>query len=663
MSRFTRELKESAAISAWPSEFFGQIFERSLNEIYVFDAESLKFLQVNQGARNNLGYSMAELVEMTPIDIKPDFDEASFSKLIEPLRQREDALVFETVHARKDGSRYPIEVHLQHMRLHNMAVFTAIILDITDRKFAETELRHANNLLDRRVQQRTQTLRELNTRLEERERDLERIFDAAPDATVLVDSDGIINRVNAQAEKLFGYRNAEMQGERVELLVPERFRAAHVRHRDDFAASPRVREMGVNMDLCGRRKDGSEFPIDVNLSPLEFGGQSLVSAAVRDFTEHRAIQDALQRAKEESDRATTTKSRFLATASHDLRQPLQSLGLYLSVLARQTTDPKALEITGKMRSSLDAMGDLLDALLDISKFESGSIVPEPRDFEVQRLFDQIAADNAPIAAKKGLVLNVQASGLVINSDAVLLQRIVENFVSNAIRYTDSGHVDIACCADGNWAHIDVTDTGIGVPEESIDSIFEEYYQLENAGRDRQHGLGIGLAIVERIAHLLGHELNVESVLGQGSTFSVRVPIAAASFGRSDEDVVAAPERDGGSAIVLLIDDDAAIIDATAMLLESEGFEVITALNGDDALEHCKNGVRPDVVVSDYRLPGLSGIEVIRRLREMGSDHLPAVLMTGDTATRKIADANLPHCTLLHKPVDTERLIDLIHELA
>ena len=646
---------------SWPGEFFRQIFERSVNEIYVFDADTLKFLHVNEGARRNLGYSMPELADMTPVDLKPEFDVESFGELIAPLRARSDALVFETIHARKDGSRYPVEVHLQYMQVNHTSVFAAIILDITARKIAETELRHADTLLDHRVQERTQTLQSLNDRLEQRERDLEQVFDAAPDAMLLVDQGGKIERVNAQAEQLFGYSKAELQNANVELLVPENLRSAHTRHRESFNEKPRVREMGVNMDLCGRRKGGSQFPIDVNLSPIEFGGRALVAASIRDFTEHQAIEKALRSAKDESDRATATKSRFLATASHDLRQPLQSLGLYLSVLARQTEDPKSLEVTTKMRRSLDVMGDLLDALLDISKFESGAIVPELRDTEVQQLFDQIAADNAPVATEKGLVFTVKSSPVVIHSDPALLQRIVENFVTNAIRYTEEGHVDVACRVDGDEAVLEVSDTGVGIPEESLEAVFDEYYQLDNQVRDRKQGLGIGLAIVKHIAQLLGHELCVESTPGRGSTFGVRVPVASSQAIAADAPATAAAERQAGSATVLLIDDDDAIIDATTLLLETEGFDVVAAQNGNDALQHCRNGLRPDIVVSDYRLPGLTGVEVIQQLRALGNEDLPAILMTGDTATRNIADANLLNCAVLHKPVDTERLIDLIHE--
>jgi PAS domain S-box-containing protein len=501
----------------------------------------------------------------------------------------------------------------------------------------------------------------LNAQLEQREEDLARIFDAAPDAMVLVNQAGVIERANSQIEQLFGYTQSEIEGVKVEALVPEQFRASHRNYRDQYSASPRFRQMGVSADLYGLHKDGSEFPIDVNLSPIELGGTALVAAAIRDFTEHRANRDALRDAKEVSDRATASKSRFLAAASHDLRQPLQSLGLYLSVLERRTVEPGVLEVTGKMRSSLDVMADLLDALLDISKYESGSIVPELTDINVQSIFDEIATDNAPIAVAKGLELVVRPSALVIHSDKALLKRIVENYVSNAIRYTDNGQVALVCHADDESVCIEVSDTGIGIPADALDIIFDEHYQLDNQVRDRQQGLGIGLAIVKHIGQLLSHPVAVQSELGQGSTFSVSVPLAAASVAMASVDNSEPDVRRAVSARILLIDDDPAVVDATELLLSSEGFEVATAPHGQAAEKLLEGGFNPDILVCDYRLPVKSGVELIRQFREFMPTHLHAILITGDTATPNMTELGLADCTVLLKPVNPNELIATINE--
>jgi len=628
------------------------------------------------------------------------------------------------------------------------------------------------------------------------EQDLRSLFDAAPDATLLVNTDGRIEWLNAQAEKLFGYQREEMLDQPVELLIPQRFRNLHIEHRREFADNLRVRAMGSSLDLCARRKDGSEFPIDVNLSPIHLLGRMVVSASIRDITklknaateladmveqlrsekdfsdnlittqqgivlvldfkgritlvnpyfedltgysagdligvdwfdtfipederptikeffaqvmreginrgyvnalitkagdqrmiqwhsktmesadgsivgllntgydvtEQEAAAAALRAAKKEADRATGIKTRFLAAASHDLRQQLQSMGLYLSVLSQQLEKHKNQDIRIKMRQSLDTMAEILDALLDISKLDSGSIVAEPCEFPLQKLLDQIATDNSPLAAEKGLGLHIEPTPLIVKSDPALLRRIVENFVGNAIRYTESGEVRIAIRSDGDSASIEVSDSGVGIPEDALETIFEEYFQLENPVRDRSKGLGLGLAIVRHIARLLEHKLDVHSVPGQGSTFSVSLPqVGVVSEAATEPVLPDASTTTDYAATVLIVDDDPAIIDATVMLLKIEGFDVQSALHGDEALAKIEDGLRPDIVVSDYRLPGLDGIEVVRRIRHLVGEDLPTILITGDTSAKDIAAVDLARCTVLHKPVNSERLISLIHE--
>jgi len=377
----------------------------------------------------------------------------------------------------------------------------------------------------------------------------------------------------------------------------------------------------------------------------------------------KAAEQALSNAKEVAESATATKSRFLAAASHDLRQPLQSLGLYLSVLTRQLDAPQQLDVTNKMRSSLDTMGELLDALLDISKLDSGAVKPEKRDVWIQELLTRIVTDNAQQAAEKGLQLEYTRDDYAVHTDPGLLERVIENFVTNAIRYTESGQISIECRPHEDVLRITVSDTGIGIAEDDIDKVFEEYYQLDNHARNRRKGLGLGLSIVKHIAKLLEHPLEVSSKPGEGSTFTVEVPIGTVEVARV-ESCAAAPAsvRGIGIPIVLLIDDDPSIIDATTMLLESTGVRVCSASNGDEALAQVAAGVHPDILVCDYRLPGYSGIEVIRRIRHAALDDLPAILMTGDTSTAEIEAANLANCTILHKPADTDRLISLIEDL-
>jgi PAS domain S-box-containing protein len=613
----------------------GNVLEASINEIMMFDEESLRFVYANQAARNNLCYSMDELGALTPIDIKPEFTRETFEATLEPLRSNKKRIVdFTTVHRRKDGSIYPVEVHLQRSILDSKPVFAQIMLDITERTQTEESLSQARWFLE-----------------------------SAPDATVILNSEGRIEVANTQTVKLLGYTPDELRGMSVDILVPERLRDGHVAHRESFTADPRVRSIGVALGLFAVTKDGREMPIEVSLSPIKTSDGILVAAAIRDVTERKEVSEALQRAKETAESATATKTRFLAAASHDLRQPLQSIGLYLSVLNLKLVKPENLAICDKIRNSLEVMGELLDALLDISKLDSGSITPTKKDFSIQTMFDHLLAISGPHASEKGLVFRCESSSCLVHSDPALLQRVVENFVSNAIRYTDSGSVDVRCEIRDDHARIEVKDSGAGIPEEALETIFEEYFQLDNPVRDRRKGLGLGLSIVKHIARLLDHPLNVASVPGEGSTFAVHVPlgqlIERAAKGRAPEKESIQTER---QPIVLFVDDDSAIVDATTMLLNISGFQVHSALSGDEAMAHLTNGVYPDIVVSDFRLPGYNGVELIRRVRQATVNDLPAVLMTGDTSAKEIVKTSLGNCTVLHKPADTDRLTSLIKTL-
>lgn len=487
-------------------------------------------------------------------------------------------------------------------------------------------------------------------------------FEAAPDALFLVDSRGLVVECNTQVERMFGYSREEIIDCEIEMLLPMASRDIHIRHRLGFAKKPSLRKMGAELNLYGCRKNGEEFPIDVSLSPINLGGQIMTAAAVRDFTQQRSIETELRNATKQAQAATTSKSRFLAAASHDLRQPLQSLNLYLAVLKKQATDPVALDTAGKMHLALDAMGDMLNALLDLSRFDGDSMKPEFAEFPVQAVLNQIQADNAPIAEEKELKLDLPRCNSIIRSDQRLLQRVVGNFVTNAINYTEKGTVTVSCREANGSVLIEVIDTGIGIESDQLDFIFEEYVQVGNEGRDRRKGLGLGLTIANNIARLLGHPISVQSQPGIGSSFSVSVAMGSAQK-KPKQGVYREPEKPPKKRLViLLVEDEPAVLDATALLLETEGHEVFKHSDSEGALALIKTGLRPSLIISDYRLPGIDGLTVIRLIREHFGSELPAILMTGDTTVPELSEGNCAGCATLFKPIDADELMALVEKL-
>ena len=486
------------------------------------------------------------------------------------------------------------------------------------------------------------------------------LLDAVPDAIVIVDQQGLIVAVNLQTESLFGYEKSALVGQTIELLLPERYKAGHPHKRTSFFDSPRLRPMGRELELYARRQNGSEFPVEISLSPVS---TSLVASAIRDVSYRKDVERQLQEAKNSAESATQMKSRFLAAASHDLRQPLQSLGLYLSVLQKKVVElPEAVEIGDKMRNSLNVMGELMDVLLDISKLDSGAVEPDLKEFGLQSLFDQLSSQHTPQAREKHLAFVVESTQQSVISDPGLLQRVLENLVTNAIRYTEQGVVTMRCVLLGDRARIDVIDTGVGIPSDAQETIFDEYFQLDNPVRDRRKGLGLGLSIVKHIAKILDHRIELESEVGQGSRFSVFVPLGQKTETDPEGGAqVVTVSTTSGQRSVLVIDDDAAIVDATKMLLELLGYVVQIAQDGVQALELIDAGVRPDFVVTDYRLPGVNGLEVLRQIRAKLEVVLPAVLVTGDTATTEIDERHLDRIRLLHKPIDTDELIRVLEQ--
>jgi two-component system, sensor histidine kinase len=390
------------------------------------------------------------------------------------------------------------------------------------------------------------------------------------------------------------------------------------------------------------------------------GGMGLIGS--RNFQEIVALRikssdlaDSLKIQKEIAETANVAKSTFLAAASHDLRQPVHALGLFVGALRSVDTDIERQDLISKIESSVAAMDSLFGSLLDISRLDAGVVEVRPSYFPIQPLIQRLCEEHLDEADAKGIELLTVPSSAVVLSDPILLERILRNLIANAVRYTSRGRVLIGCRRRKGLS-IQVWDTGSGIPAELQDRVFEEYFQLGNIERDRGKGLGLGLAIVRRLTELLGCPLALSSQVGRGSCFSVQVERAPrghlAIHGPEDEGVGAL-----ASAFIVVVDDEAPIRDAMTALLTGWGHRVVAAASGSELLEQiASEPSKPALIICDYRLrAGETGIDVIERLRSEYNEPVPAVLITGDTAPDRLLEAAASQLLLLHKPVPKSKL--------
>jgi len=488
------------------------------------------------------------------------------------------------------------------------------------------------------------------------------VLDSAPDAMIIIDPGGAILFANTQVSALFGYSAGELLGSPVEMLMPDRFRARHTGHRASYGQNVRVRPMGMGLDLYGMRKDGTEFPVEISLSPISRGNESIVAAAIRDVSQRREGEKALEQARREAERANIAKSRFLATASHDLRQPLQTLGLLNGALRRMVRDAECQEVLREQDLAIEAMSRLLNGLLDISKLESGAITVDLADFDLAPLFDELRRDFANLAASKKLRLSIDAIHVHLRSDAALVGQLLRNLLSNAIKYTQKGAVELRCETRAGTLRIEVRDTGVGIAPDQLPLIFEEFYQIGVSPNSSRDGYGLGLSIVQRIARLLGIRVDVSSIPGQGSIFAIELPIVAAADTSVAQDKRPDASATHGGAHILLVEDEPGVRNAMRTLLRIEGYRITAAAGAGEAIALLRAGGF-DLLVTDYHLEnGRTGTQVIEAARQVLGSTFRAILITGDTsaAIREIqGDA---HLRIGSKPVNSEELLGQVRTL-
>lgn len=420
----------------------------------------------------------------------------------------------------------------------------------------------------------------------------------------------------------------------------------------------------------GRGAEGvriPHYPLDT-LQTLGNGVNQMATRLELSRNELEArIADAtrqLRAKKEEAEQANQAKSRFLAAASHDLRQPMHALGMFIATLARQPHAPESRHLIDQIDQAVSAMGDLLDSLLDISRLDASIIEANPTEFALQSVFDRLASNFLELAEAKSLELVIRHTPMWVTSDRILLERILCNLISNAIRYTKHGRILVAARRCRGNVRIEVRDSGMGIPLEAQQSVFQEFVQLNNPERDRSKGLGLGLAIVKRLTSLLGHQLTLKSRPGYGSIFGLLVPHTQPARQPHIMPMPLLDEQNFSGLRVLVIDDDALVRESLVSLLSSWGCLVSQDAGNQPPFALLENAVtRPDIILCDLRLAGpRNGREMISALRAYLGQDIPAAIITGDTDPETMHSAGQTGLAVLMKPLRPAQLRTLLKAL-
>ena len=490
----------------------------------------------------------------------------------------------------------------------------------------------------------------------------ETFLETVPDAMVVVDGHGSIVMINSQTERLFGYQRDQLLGLPVEVLVPERYRAAHSQHREGYFGTPSVRPMGAAQELYGRRKDGTEFPVEISLSPVETEHGILVASAIRDITDRKraeAQRASLIRehaARAEAEAANRAKDEFLAMLSHELRNPLGAVLSAVALLDRiGVQDEPAIKARAIIHRQAQRLSRMLDDLLDVTRVQTGKIVLTIQRLDLSALIRRClgtlrasgSLDHHDVAGDHQVVW--------VDADAARMEQVFDNLMLNALKFTpEHGSVRVRVYGDGSDAVLQVHDSGVGMSRELLAKVFELFTQGDDGAR-REGGLGIGLAVVRRLVEQHGGRVEAHSDgPGRGSTFLVRLPRVDAPV----HDEVAEPATDAGrqkERRVLLVEDNEDARESVRLLLEAAGHMVYVAETGQAAVAAAVQ-FEPDVGLVDIGLPDFSGYEVARRLRATFGATLRLIALTGygqPEDRRRVVEAGFDAHVV--KPVDPDEL--------
>ncbi len=624
---------------------YRKLFEVAGESIIVCSAHGVA-IECNQAALDLFACTKEQLIGTSPIDWSPELQpngrrsEEMAAEVFSRVKA-EGLARFEWSNQRTDGLPLPVDVTVRHARIDGRDLFVVISRDITEYKSIEIALR-------------------------ESEHRIRSFFDNVPVGIFISTREGKFVYINSAMPRIMGYDSSEEM-----MDVVNRRSIAEVLYVDPPRRQALIAELDQKhtgwsfYENRYRCKDGRIITAEITISERidEIAREPRFYGIVKDITERKQAEADLLAAKTAAESASQTKSRFLAAASHDLRQPMQAIGLFQGALARTDLNPEQRRFLDYLGQSTRSMGELLDALLDISKLDAGAVQVSREIIQAKSLVQQIDAEFAPLAANKSLRLKLSfpLRDMAMLTDGKLLMGLLRNLIGNAIKYTDKGGVLVAIRRRDHQALIQIWDTGIGIAGEHLDTIYEEYFQVGNAERDRSKGLGLGLAIARRIAKLLETEIRCHSRPGKGSVFEFRLPLATsgenAPSNQSDLIKVTPSAKPAGRHVVL-VEDDLMVGTATKLALESCGMTVTRYRTAEEALAD-PDIAAADFYISDLRLPGNGGIEFLDAVQQRATKPVKAVMLTGDTAVNQIEMMRSTSWQVLFKPVDLASLLSVI----